>query len=255
MNNDALLEEFILRHRVASMLSLITKKFSVMDLDIVLSDTDYLNNIIRDIAKVVNSHNKKDDIKEHLDDLVSFSINQPINEFLKSWVEAIELYEYIPGIEQQVLEYLYSNNEQLFYSEDSLLSVADLAIVWDSVSHKSIEQMRLYALVIFYIITRNLADNEAFSEFLNSVRFFFAIRSYLLGEAPLPAKEMSSYVEYVLVEAKGLLTSYEAMILKSITAASGTAMALNREDLESKRVPRIEESKKKRYNRIESLEE
>lgn len=255
-------EEFVLKHRVSALIALMGEYFKGIDTNVLFGEPVNFERTIKDkvdrFLSLTKSANDFAGLQLAIEGESGFYIQQDITDFLFDWSKELEEFPYNPGIEQQIIDFLISTNEQIFYAEEGCYSVHDISVLWKNAPWQDLQKARFIALLVFYVFTKAMANDEHFKTYLEAVEVFFALREYLLGDGALPMVGMESLGEGITV-LKSLMTKHELHLFKTMTAAGGVAASLQKEDLEggiaNTRKKDVKETKEKQYNRIEKLEE
>ena len=253
------LETLTLKTRVSSILNLMYDEVNTFDTNITLNTkNDYQDSIKEKVNRLLDLTKLASDsrsLRLALEGEVSFYIQKDINDFLKDWFFELEELAYTKDTEQAIIDFLYNSNRQAFYGESGFYSLRDLESLWAHSPQDNVKRSRFIALMIFYVLTRIVDKEDTLSKYTEAVELFFALRDYLLCDGMLPTIGTETLSQFDLVELKSLASTQELLLLKTLTAGGGVAAALQREDLEGKIPNTIKETKEKRYNRIEKLEE
>lgn len=269
--NDIIKIDYI----ISSCIYTIRKKYSSIDIHNIMQKQTFLQKTLLEyfesITQLSKQANTATDLQISLANLETFAIEADIEIEIDQWVAKLVSNIKDGDVHDHVNTYLCLYNKNYFDMFTNKISMDGIASIWSASSIVKASKRRFLAMLILYFLTRAFAKNiKEFSSELQSVEGYFVIRNYLLYgnvydlmfydinsneqfEQPLDLLKLETLKSmFTLQELSLLSTSLEQ---KAITAAGGIAQSIEREDLEGSKKKKNKKSVKKRYNRIEKLEE
>lgn len=256
------MESLILKIRIASIIQFFQEKASVIDLGNIFDDEDELDSSVKEyIYQILTPLRTSESFHETLDNYMEmpvFSIYKDINDTLQEWTDALYKEPVHLDANDNVNVILKKFSPTVFNLYEDNVAISELMQAWITAQALSMPKKRFLAFTILYVLTKAFGTKEdVYDKYIKAFDTFFKLKNYLLHDEEYPEDMLDIDVEIVDIDT-GIFEMYEIQILKTITAASGVAQSMEREDLEGKKTETgivLEKSKKKKYPRIEKLED